>query len=172
MPELAVIMPCHNGERTLEQAVRSVLAQTFTEWELVIVNDGSIDGSADLIARLVAEDPRIRVLTNKNASGAAAARNRALKHAETRYVAFLDSDDAWLPHKLELQLRSMKTHNAALVCGAYDVIDAGGKLIGSVQPSPGKLTYRSMMANNSVGCLTAVLDRSLCGPVPFDQSLP
>lgn len=165
-------MPCYNGERTVQQAVDSVLRQTFADWELLIVDDGSTDGSRTLLEKLAATDTRIRVFRNPTPSGVATARNRALTETRGRYIAFLDCDDAWLPHKLEIQMEAMQTHNAALVCGAYDVMNASGALIGSVEPGPGIVTYRSLLRNNSVGCLTAMIDHSLCGDVRFHPGLP
>jgi teichuronic acid biosynthesis glycosyltransferase TuaG len=172
MALVAVIMPCHNGERTLRQAVESVLAQTFTDWELVIVDDGSTDGSASIIEQMAAAEPRIRLLRNTTPSGAAAARNRALRETYARYVAFLDSDDAWLPDKLQVQLRAMQDSGAALACSSYDVMDGDGKITGTVHADSGKLTYHQALGYNPIGCLTVVLDRSLCGAVQFDPTLP
>src|SRR3712207_3932329 len=103
-------MPCHNGERTLQQSIGSAIAQTFTEWELIVVDDGSADSSPKLLDQLAASDERIRVFRNDRPSGAAAARNRALEEARAQYIAFLDCDDVWLPHKLETQLRAMQEH--------------------------------------------------------------
>ena len=171
--KVAVIMPCHNGERTLAQAIESVLQQTFHDWELVIVDDGSTDGSRGIIEKYQADEPRIRLLVNARPSGGASvARNRALQETNARYVAFLDSDDAWLPHKLAMQMEALAKHGAALCCCSYDVMDGNGVIIGSVNPKPGILRYASLVGNNPVGTLTAVLDRELCGEVRFDTTLP
>jgi glycosyltransferase involved in cell wall biosynthesis len=171
-PEVSVVMPCHNAERTLRQAIESVVGQSFANWELIVIDDGSTDGSSAMLREFSSLDDRIRVYRNEQASGAARARNRGLAEARGRYIAFLDSDDAWLPCKLELQLKTAHDHNAALVCGAYDVMDGEGNLMGKVQPTAGRLSYRSMLAYNSVGCLTALVDRSLCGDVRFNPALP
>ena len=172
MALVAVIMPCHNGERTVRQAIESVLAQTFTDWELVVVNDGSTDESAALLDRMAAADSRIRVIHNSRPSGVAAARNRALRATTARYVAFLDCDDAWMPEKLGLQMAAMEKHGAALACGPYDVMDGDGRLVGSIRVRPGSLGYRDALGHNPIGCLTVVLDRSICGPVEFNPTLP
>jgi teichuronic acid biosynthesis glycosyltransferase TuaG len=170
-PKVAVIMPCHNGAHTLTQAVQSVIDQTFKDWELVIVDDGSTDPSPQIIQDFAAADPRIRSVRNEKASGASNARNKALRFTRARYVAFLDSDDAWLPHKLEAQLKSMQENGAALACGSYDVMDGSGMIIGAVRPKPGFLSYRGLLTDCSVGALTAVLDRSLCGDIQFNSQL-
>jgi teichuronic acid biosynthesis glycosyltransferase TuaG len=169
---VAVIMPCHNGESTLAQAIESVLQQSFADWELLIVDDGSTDGSRAVIDAFRQRDPRIRLLSNPQPSGASSARNRALGETDARFVAFLDSDDAWKPKKLELQLNALATYGAALACSAYEVMDGDGIVIGSVNPEPGVLKYDSLLGNNPVGTLTAVLDRELCGDFRFNTALP
>lgn len=165
-------MPCYNAARTLEEAVQSAIAQTYKNWELIIVNDGSRDESPAILERLQAQDSRVRVIHNTQPSGASAARNRALSVAEGRYIAFLDADDLWLPYKLENQLAAMQEHGIGLCCGWYETMDADGRLIGNVRPTPGFLTHRSLLCDCVVGCLTAVLDRSLTGDVRFDPRLP
>jgi teichuronic acid biosynthesis glycosyltransferase TuaG len=165
-------MPCYNAQRTLRQAVDSALQQTFPDWELLIVDDGSSDKSAAMLAGFASQEPRIRVFRNRKPSGAAAARNLALSEARGRYVAFLDSDDAWLPHKLETQLREMTAAKAALSSGAFEAMDAEGRTIGLFRPRPGLLTYRALLGNNRIGTVTTMLDRSLCGDVRFNPTLP
>jgi glycosyltransferase involved in cell wall biosynthesis len=171
-PGVSVIMPCYNAAQTLEDAVRSVIAQTYTNWELIVINDGSRDESPAILERLRTEDSRLRVIRNPQPSGASAARNRGLSIAAGRYIAFLDADDLWLPHKLETQLAVMKKHGVALCCGWYDTMDAQGHPMGQVRPEQGVLTHRSLMFDCVIGCLTAVIDRSLAGPVQFDPRLP
>ncbi len=172
LPLVSIITPCYNGEATLREAVDSALQQTFTGWELLIVDDGSTDGSRDMIGEIARQDPRIRVFRNERPGGASAARNRALSEARGRYVAFLDCDDAWLPQKLETQLREMTAANAALSSGAFDVMDGTGTIIGRFRPRPGILTYRALLGYNRIGTITAVLDRSLCGDIRFHPGLP
>jgi teichuronic acid biosynthesis glycosyltransferase TuaG len=172
VPLISVIMPCYNGEVTLREAVDSVIRQTFTDWELLLVDDGSTDGSPALLAAMTREDARIRVLRNPKPGGAAAARNRALSEARGRYVAFLDCDDAWMPQKLDTQLRAMTDADAALSSTAFEVMDHAGKTIGRFAPRPGRLTYRALLGYNRIGTITTMLDRSLCGDVRFHPGLP
>jgi glycosyltransferase involved in cell wall biosynthesis len=169
---VSIIMPCYNGAATLREAVESAFDQTFPGWELLIVDDGSSDDSPSLLRELSARDKRIRVFRNEKPSGASTARNRALAEAQGRYVAFLDADDAWLPHKLETQLREMTASNAALSSGAFEAMDRDGKHIGYFKPRPGVLTYRSLLGYNRVGTVTTMLDRQLCGDVRFTPDLP
>jgi teichuronic acid biosynthesis glycosyltransferase TuaG len=171
LPLVSIIMPCFNGASTLRQAVDSVISQTLTDWELIIVDDGSTDGSMTLLSQYYGSDKRIRVFVNTSRSGASGARNHGLQRARGRFIAFLDSDDFWLAHKLDIQVTGMRRNGAGLLCSAYDVIDAQGKVIGDVTPKPGTLTYRSMLRYNSVGCLTAIIDRECTGDVRFSDDL-
>ncbi|HTP39507.1 MAG TPA: glycosyltransferase family 2 protein [Steroidobacteraceae bacterium] len=105
-PQVSIVLPTYNRRRTLLRAVHSVIAQTFQDWELIVVDDGSTDGSADLLDGL---DPRVQCLRRANA-GAAAARNAGLAVAAGRYLSFLDSDDEWLPHFLALTVGFLERH--------------------------------------------------------------
>ena len=100
-PLVSVIMPAYNAERFIEAAVRSVMAQTVTDWELLILDDGSKDNTAAVAAKMASEDDRIRFLPNEANMGVARTRNRGFELCRGRFVALLDSDDIWLPEKLE-----------------------------------------------------------------------
>jgi teichuronic acid biosynthesis glycosyltransferase TuaG len=170
-PPVSIIMPCHNGALTLQESIRSALAQSYSNFELIIIDDCSTDCSLDLLRAFETKDCRVRVICNTRSLGAAAARNRGLENAHGRYVAFLDCDDIWFPDKLAIELSAMEQQNAALICAGYDVIDPNGRRVGRIHPTPGVLSYRSMLTYNSVGCLTAVIDRNICGDVRFSPAL-
>ena len=106
-PTVSIVMPCYNAEARLPASVGSVLAQTRTDWELIIVDDGSTDHSWQTLQQLATTDPRIHVYQQTNA-GAAAARNHGLKHVQGTYTAFLDSDDTWAPQFLEVMLDALQ----------------------------------------------------------------
>src|SRR5690348_2585807 len=106
-PLVSVVIPAYNAARTIPATVRTVLDQTVADLEVIVVNDGSTDTTADVARSL--DDGRVRVLSQEN-SGHAAARNAGLGAAFGQYVAFLDADDLWLPHKLERQLEVLKAH--------------------------------------------------------------
>jgi glycosyltransferase involved in cell wall biosynthesis len=126
VPAVSVILPCFERLRFLRSAVASVFAQTFSDWELVIVDDGS--GSAvQAYLHEVAADPRVRALRLAHSGNPAAVRNAGLRSAQGEYVAFIDSDDVWLPRKLELQLASLRRRDdCRWGYAAYDLIDAAG----------------------------------------------
>src|SRR5215204_696893 len=103
---VSVIMPAYNAGRYIAESVRSVQAQTFGGWELVVVDDGSADDTGEVVRRFAAADARVRYVRRPN-GGQAAARNTGLAEARAPFVAFLDADDLWLPEKLEAQLAVM-----------------------------------------------------------------
>lgn len=162
---VSVIMPAYNAGRTIRSAVLSVLSQTYTSWELVIVDDCSSDGTAGLIDSLAAADDRIRVMHAETNSGVAAARNAAIAAARGSHIAFLDSDDGWHPCKLEWQMQHMEDTQARVCYAPYDRVSEDGRLLSHVQP-PATVDYEQMLRSNHIGNLTGIYDRSL-GDVPF-----
>ncbi|HEY5402849.1 MAG TPA: glycosyltransferase [Pyrinomonadaceae bacterium] len=122
-PLVSIIMPSFNAERYVAESIRSVLGQTFTDWELVVVDDGSVDRTAEVVCKLAAEDPRIRYVWREN-GGQAAARNTGIRYLPSPVVAFIDADDLWLPEKLARQLSVMEETAADVVyCDGYVFYD-------------------------------------------------
>lgn len=107
MPQVSIITPTYNCARFIEETIKSVQAQTFTDWEMIISDDCSTDNTKEVIAPYLASDSRIKYICNDKNSGAAITRNNALRIASGRWIAFLDSDDLWLPEKLEKQISFM-----------------------------------------------------------------
>jgi len=135
-PRVSVVMPVYNGGRYLSEAIESVLAQTFEEFELVIVDDGSTDGSADAIADLAARDRRIKAFRKPN-SGISDTLNRGLAEARAEWIARLDADDIMLPHRLERQMAFVLGDSEIVAAGSYyDIIDAEGARCGTLRPLP------------------------------------
>lgn len=166
-PLVSVLMPVYNGEQFIREAIESVQAQTVTDWELLVVDDGSSDSSRGIVEQIAAEDVRVRLFaTGESGSGAACARNVGLEVARGRYVGFLDCDDAWLPHKLERQLALLEASGAGLAFGAYERVDETGKTLGAVGV-PVCVDYASLLKTNYIGCLTAIYDIQVFGKVPM-----
>jgi glycosyltransferase involved in cell wall biosynthesis len=159
-----VITPVWNAAATLGATVDSVRAQTMGDWELVLVDDGSDDGSAALAARLAAEDRRIRPLGGGARAGAAAARNAGIRAARGRFLAFLDADDRWRPEKLAAQLGFMAERGCPFVFSAYRRVAADGTPLGVVRP-PARITHAGLLRGNCIGCLTAIYDSEALGKV-------
>ncbi|MCZ1012214.1 glycosyltransferase family 2 protein [Streptomyces lydicus] len=170
MPLVSVVMPVHNSAATLGFAVRSVLAQTHTDLELLITDDASSDGSMDLLRELARQDERVLPESLPEQGGAARARNLAIARARGDYVAFLDSDDLWLPAKAEKQLAFAAMAGTPLTFTSYFKMDAdhGGEAAdfapnGRVVWAPARVDYRAMLVHDHIGALTAMYDRNVLG---------
>ena len=160
-PSVSVIMPARDAEATLAEAIGSVLAQSFTSWELLIVDDASRDATRRIAEEHAAIDQRVTVIPSDSALGAAAARNRAISVASGRYIAFLDADDLWMPEKLERQLDFMRSTAAALTFTAF--VRRFGTGRERVKRVPESVDYDDLLRGNVIGCLTAMYDREKVG---------
>lgn len=159
---VSVIIPVYNSLPFLKDSIESIIAQTYQEWELIIVDDGSTDGSVELIKQYAERDSRIRLILLGENKGAAIARNRGIQEARGRYIAFNDSDDMWKPHKLERQLRFMKETGALFSFTAFDKIDENGKFLKRISV-PYRLTYWKNLWFNRVSTITAMYDAKKLG---------
>ncbi|WP_367237612.1 glycosyltransferase family 2 protein [Pseudomonas sp. Rh2] len=157
--EVSVVMPLYNAAPYFRNSVESVLRQTYKNWELIVVDDCSTDGSGEEALELSKRDPRIHYLRNAVNSGVAFSRNVALERAVGRFVAFLDSDDEWLEDKLERQLDfAVRKSSAITYCSYFRVSEAGNEL-GVVRPKK-RVFYKDMLFRNHIGNLTAMYDRA------------
>lgn len=165
MKELvSIIMPSYNSKDFISDSIQSVMSQTYSNWELIIVDDCSTDGTQALLAEWEQADKRIHVKYRKENGGAAMARNMAIDNASGRYIAFLDSDDRWKPHKLELQLGFMQENSYAFTFSSYEYITRDGESLKKWVHAPKVISYQDMLKNTIVGCLTVIVDRSIVGP--------
>ncbi len=165
-PLVSVIMPSYNSERHIAEAIASVQAQTLPDWELLVSDDCSTDSTREVVAGIAEGDPRVRLFPLEENGGAAAARNNSLAHARGRYVAYLDSDDLWLPEKLERQLAFMRERGAGFSCASYEVVGEGGEPLGRTVRMLDECDYMGFLTHNllqTVGIVadTSVVDRSL-----------
>ena len=166
MGHVSIIMPAYNCRDYIEDSIRSVLRQTYANWELIIVDDCSTDGTAELIQTYSGIDARIRPIYFSENRGTSVARNAAIELAEGKYLAFLDSDDLWEPDKLEKQLNFMKEHNAVFTCTSYRKIDENGQALNVVVKALPKADYwKCLYYGNSIGNSTAMLNVDLLGKV-------
>lgn len=166
---VSIIMPCYNGEKFIKETIESVLTQTYTSWELLIIDDGSKDNSVDII-KSYQQDQRIKLIQQANA-GSAAARNNGIRHSQGQYMALLDSDDIWLPNFLEEQIKFMKNKNAICVCCSYSRIDEKSNEILKPVIAKKVITSKDMQAVDYVGTLTGVYDQSKYGKVYLKEEL-
>lgn len=164
MTQVSIITPSYNCSSFVSETISSVLSQSFTDWELILVDDCSMDNSVEIIQSFVELDPRVKLIQLSENSGAAVARNKAIDTAEGRYIAFLDSDDIWLSNKLEKQLLFMQSNNYPFAFSAYEKIDFSGNVFGHVGV-PHKVSYVDLLKVCSIGCLTAIYDTDYFGKV-------
>ncbi len=159
---MSIITALYNCEEYISETINSVLSQNYEKWELLIVDDCSTDNSVEIVKEFIEKDSRIKLYELKRNSGVSVARNKAIEMAKGKYIAFLDSDDLWLPDKLEKQISFMKETNVALTYSAYNVIDEDGHTRGVFIPPP-KVTYTDLLKTCSIGCSTAVYDAGKLG---------
>lgn len=161
-------MPVAGVYEYLTDAVNSVKAQTYRNWELLLVVDRISPDAVAMADGLAATDARIRLVHVPSGAGAARARNAGIAESRGRFIAFLDADDIWLPEKLETQLRAIAASGAAIVHSSYFRIDAAGRRIGLVPTRP-RLSLRDLCRGHSIGCLTALLDTRRVGEVRMPE---
>ena len=156
---VSIIMPAYNSEHHIEEAIESVICQTYREWELLVIDDGSTDSTAALVGAIAKKDSRISLVRFKINQGVAAARNKGLELARGRYIAFLDSDDLWLPEKLEKQIAFMDDNGYSFTFHSYRHFK-DANVSKKVVKVPKVLSYDDELRGNYIGCLTVCLDRS------------
>lgn len=159
-PRVSVVMPVYNSATHMRRPIESVLAQSLTDLELILVDDGSTDDSWAMIERYAAADPRINAVRLPRNEGVAAARNEALQRARGEYIAFLDSDDGWHPRKLELQLAHMQASGCDVSYAAYVRVGEDGRQLSQVAPPP-TLSHADLLRSNHIGHLTGIYRRGL-----------
>ena len=159
---VSIIMPSYNTANYIEASIESVRHQTYENWELIIVDDCSTDNTDEIVKPLLS-DARIRYLKNEKNSGAAISRNRALREAKGKWIAFLDSDDLWLPEKLEEQVAFMEQNGYHFSYTNYEEIDMAGEKTGVRVTGPKKITKTGMFNYCWPGCLTVMYDAETVG---------
>lgn len=153
---VSIIVPNYNCSKYIKETIESVLAQTYTNWEMLIVDDCSTDESFNIAHSYAIKDSRIKLFQNKINSGAAISRNNALDLAKGEYVAFLDSDDLWECDKLQKQIKFMNENCVDFCYSRYDLIDEEGTSLGVIARIPKKLSFLKLLHHDFIGCLTAI----------------
>ena len=165
MPLVSIITPSWNVERLIGETILSVQAQTLGDWELLIADDCSTDNTPAVIESYAAKDARVKLIRQPRNGGPALARQAAIEQAQGRFIAFLDSDDLWLPAKLERQVAFARQHRAALSFTAFRRINEDGSITGRLIAVPDSLTYDQLLKNTSIATLTALVDRDIAGNI-------
>ncbi len=158
---VSIIMPSWNTGRWIAESIESVINQTYQNWELIIVDDCSTDNTDDIVGSF--KDNRIKYFKNDINSGAALTRNRALREARGEWIAFLDSDDLWVPTKLEKMIAFAKDNNYSFIYHGYEKIDEESKPLSVYVSGPKKITKRKMYNYGYPGCLAFMYSAKIHG---------
>lgn len=167
---VSIITPIYNGAKYVSETIESVLKQTYPHWEMIIVDDGSKDNSAEIIREYVTKDDRIQLVQQPN-GGSASARNNGIRRANGRYIALLDADDLWEPTFLESQLALMKEKDAIVVHASYRRINEESREILSPYMVKEIVSFKQMQMTNHIACLTGLYDTSKYGKVYLKEEL-
>ncbi|WP_432462980.1 glycosyltransferase family 2 protein [Agarivorans sp. QJM3NY_33] len=162
--ETTIITPIFNAEDFLEETLESIRLQTYQQWEALLINDCSTDSSLSIAQSFVEKDSRFRIINRVEGGGAAKARNDGIREAQGRFIAFLDSDDVWLPNKLQEQLDFMKFNDIAFSFSSYQFLTEEGQVTTTVR-APKEVTYSKLLKGNVIACLTAIYDTNKLGKV-------
>ena len=157
---VSVIMPVYNAERYLEETLDSVLSQTYDEIEIICVDDMSSDGSRDILEKYRLKSEKVKPIYLTENAGVANARNVAIENANGRFIAFLDSDDIWLPEKITNQIKFMLENRYEFTFTGYRFMDADSNLMKTVVRAKEELDYEKLLKHNAIACLTVVIDRN------------
>lgn len=161
--KISIITPVYNCEKLIGNTIETVINQTYTNWEMLLVDDCSTDNSEKIIEEYIRKDNRIKYFKLEQNSGAAVARNYALEKSEGRFIAYLDSDDLWKPEKLEKQVDFMVKHNYAFSCTDYEKIDEQGNSLNKIVKIPQKVDYNLFLRNTIIQTVGVMVDTNLTG---------
>lgn len=164
-PLVSIITPVYNAEPFLAETVNSVLVQSYENWELFLLDDGSSDRSRDMIKSFAAQDDRIRAVFLTGNEGAARTRNAGIQLANGRFIAFLDSDDVWFAEKLPRQIPFMIKNDISFCLTDYCKMSEDGSIVSEPLGMPAKMTYEDLLVTCVIGCLTSVYDMQHHGKV-------
>ncbi|MEG0856253.1 MAG: glycosyltransferase family 2 protein [Terrisporobacter sp.] len=156
---VSVITPMYNSEKFIRQSIESVLRQSYKNFELIIVDDGSKDKSEEIVCEYLKKDERIKYIKLEKNMGISNARNIAIKESRGRFIAFLDSDDIWKEDKLNKQVNFMVKNNYSFSFTAYELIDEDNNKLDKIIEARDFYNYKDLLKGNNIGCLTIMLDK-------------
>ncbi len=158
---VSIVTPAYNSEKFIRSTIASVVNQTYTNWELIIVDDCSSDNTVKVVEELSKSDNRIKCFKNETNGGAGVSRNKGLEMATGRFIAFLDSDDLWYKDKLETQISYMIENKAPISFTSYDLVTSNNEKLNKVIKSIPFVDYKEVLKNTIIGMSTAIIDTSL-----------
>lgn len=170
-PLISIVMPVKNGEKFIGASICSVIAQTYQNWELIIVNDHSSDNTRQLVREYMVSEKRIRLITLKGRkTGAAYSRRCAVNMASGEWIAFLDSDDTWSPDKLMIQMRFAEKKNCRFVFTASSFLNEDGSVKKYVFHIPGKIGFPEILKQDIISCSSVLIKKELLADSFYETS--
>ena len=164
-PLVSIITPMYNNANVIEETISSVLNQTYTNWELLLIDDFSSDLTKTVVKPIIKANPKVKLFQHIQNKGAAEARNLGTKNAKGNYIAFLDADDLWQPTKLQLQVNQLLKNNTDVCFGSYEWIDSKGKSLHKKVNVLEKLSYSKLLKANYIGNLTGIYSCEKLGKI-------
>lgn len=159
-PLISIVTPVYNAEKYISETLESALAQTYKNWEQILIIDAnSSDRSLDIAKEFASQDNRFRIFQSESYKGATKNRNAGLDLAQGEYLAFLDADDIWLPQKLEDQINFMLRESAMISCHDYTPVNEGGEKAGPIRSVPLEIDFNLLLEDNKIGCTTVMIRR-------------
>ncbi len=158
---VSIIVPVYNASKTIEKTIKSVLNQSYNNFEIIIIDDSSTDKTFEIIEKLGKNDRRILIYKNKDNLGVALTRNLGIAIAKGEFIAFLDSDDIWNPLKLQLQLENIKRYDIDLSYTSYKLINDTNDSEGKIRFVPKNIEYKTLLKENIICCSTVLLKKDL-----------
>lgn len=158
---VSIITPAYNAERFINETIDSVLKQSMSNWELIVLDDGSVDRTQEIVAEYAQKDARIRLVVNENNMGVAKTRNRGLELFRGRYVAFLDSDDYWEPQMLEKMVARAEETGADIIYCSYALVDEDGQRVCNDFIVPPQTTFQESIIRSVITCSTVLITAEL-----------
>ncbi|NBU81813.1 MAG: glycosyltransferase family 2 protein [Flavobacteriaceae bacterium] len=166
---VSIITPTYNSEKFISATIQSVQNQTYSNWELIIIDDCSSDNTVEIINNKIKLDSRIKLHSLNENKGTGVARNLGITVSKGSYISFLDSDDLWKPNKLERQLDFMKENNLAFTFSFYECIDESGISLNIRKEAPSPTTYNKLFFCNYIGNSTVIYNVEILGKIPINQ---
>lgn len=165
-------MPTYNLAPFIAEAINSVMSQTYTNWELIIVDDGSKDNTKEIVKDLTSKSTKIRYISFEKNKGISKARNHGISLAKGQFLAFLDSDDVWLKEKLEIQTSFLiREKEASFVFSSYRRMSSNGKKVSSVIPAANRISRDELFKGNNIPLLTVIINREHFDQVQFNEKV-
>ena len=166
---VSIITPTYNSEKFISATIHSVQNQTYSNWELIIVDDCSTDKTVEIINNAIKSDSRIKLHSLAKNEGTGVARNIGIANSNGSYISFLDSDDLWVFNKLERQLDFMEENNLAFTFSYYECIDENGNHLNIRKEAPNPTTYKKLFFCNYIGNSTAIYNANILGKIPINK---